>query len=66
MARSSAVIIKVIIGLAVVGLLGVLFVRSAISTRAEPYTTRAEWLRERALTNLIDGIRIPEASAPGA
>ena len=24
--------------------------------------TRIEWLRERALTNLIDGIRIPEAS----
>jgi hypothetical protein len=44
MARSSA-LIKVALGLAVVAGLGVLFVRSAISTRAEPYTTRPEWLR---------------------
>ena len=44
MARSS-VLIKTAIGLAALAGLGVLFVRSAISTRAEPYTTRAEWLR---------------------
>jgi hypothetical protein len=42
----ASLLIKIAIGLAVVAVLGMLFVRSAISTRAEPYTTRAEWLRD--------------------
>jgi hypothetical protein len=42
----ASLLIKIAIGLAVVAVAGVLFVRSAISTRAEPYTTRAGWLRD--------------------
>jgi len=42
----ASLLIKIAIGIALVAVLGVLFVRSAISTRAEPYTTRAEWLRD--------------------
>ena len=41
-----SLLVKIAVALAVVAVLGVLFVRSAISTRAEPYTTRAEWLRD--------------------
>src|SRR3954447_14795415 len=44
MAR-SAVAIKISVGLVVLAVVGVLFVRSAISTRAEPYTSRADWLK---------------------
>jgi hypothetical protein len=42
----ASLLIKIAIGLVLIAVLGLLFVRSAISTRSEPYTTRAAWLRE--------------------
>jgi hypothetical protein len=40
-----SLLVKIGIGVAVVAVIGVLFVRSVVSTRSEPYTTRSEWLR---------------------
>ena len=50
MTRRQSVLIKVVVGVIALGVLGVLFVRSAQSTRSEPYTVTRDRLGRWTLT----------------